>query len=104
MEIDTSRDIVFPETLETLFPSTLTKLLHARQMMRRPRVLLADDHTLLLDAFAKLLEPECDVVGTVADGRALLAAAEELKPDVVERVPRHAQCATRGPFQPQGDP
>ncbi len=51
--------------------------------MRRPRVLLADDHTLLLDAFAKLLEPECDVVGTVADGRALLAAAEELKPDVV---------------------
>ena len=51
--------------------------------MRRSRVLLADDHTLLLDAFVKLLEPECDVVGTVADGRALLAAAEELKPDVV---------------------
>ncbi len=51
--------------------------------MRRSRVLLADDHTLLLDAFAKLLEPECDVVGTVADGRALLAAAEELKPDIV---------------------
>ncbi len=51
--------------------------------MRRQRVLLADDHALLLDAFAKLLEPECDVVGTVADGRALLAAAEELKPDVV---------------------
>ncbi len=51
--------------------------------MRRIRVLLADDHTLLLDAFAKLLEAECDVVGTVADGRALLAAAEELKPDVV---------------------
>ncbi len=51
--------------------------------MRRKRVLLADDHTLLLDAFAKLLEPECAVVGTVADGRALLAAAEELKPDVV---------------------
>jgi len=51
--------------------------------MRRIRVLLADDHTLLLDAFAKLLEPECDVVGAVADGRTLLAAAEELKPDVV---------------------
>ncbi len=51
--------------------------------MRRQRVLLADDHTLLLDAFAKLLEPECDVVGTVADGRALLTAAEELKPDIV---------------------
>ena len=51
--------------------------------MRRKRVLLADDHTLLLDAFAKLIEPECDVVGKVADGRALLAAAEKLKPDVV---------------------
>ena len=41
--------------------------------MIRPRVLLADDHTLLLDAFRKLLEPECEVVGTVGDGRALLA-------------------------------
>ena len=51
--------------------------------MRRQRVLLADDHTLLLDSFAKLLEPKCDVVGTVADGRALLAAAEKLKPDIV---------------------
>ncbi len=50
---------------------------------RRPRVLLADDHMLLLDAFKKLLEPECDVVGTVADGRALLAAAEQLRPDVI---------------------
>ena len=50
---------------------------------RRPRVLLADDHTLLLDAFKKLLEPECDVVGTVGDGRALLAAAEQLRPDVI---------------------
>ena len=51
--------------------------------MKRPRVLLADDHGLLLEAFEKLLEPHCDVVGKVADGRALLAAAPELKPDVV---------------------
>jgi DNA-binding NarL/FixJ family response regulator len=50
---------------------------------RRPRVLLADDHTLLLDAFEKLLEPECDVVGSVGDGRALLAAAEQLRPDII---------------------
>ncbi len=50
---------------------------------RRPRVLLADDHTLLLGAFKELLEPECDVVGTVGDGRALLAAAEQLRPDVI---------------------
>ncbi len=50
--------------------------------MRR-RVLLADDHTLLLEAFEKLLEPEYTVVGAVSDGRALLSAAAELKPDVI---------------------
>jgi len=50
--------------------------------MRR-RVLLADDHTLLLEAFEKLLEPDFTVVGAVSDGRALLAAAAELKPDVI---------------------
>jgi len=51
--------------------------------MKRPRVLLADDHRLLREAFVKLLEPECDVVGGVADGRALLEAAATLRPDVV---------------------
>ena len=51
--------------------------------MKRPRVLLADDHRLLREAFARLLEPGCDVVGAVADGRALLTAAAELRPDIV---------------------
>src|SRR6266542_1195061 len=51
--------------------------------MRRPRVLLADDHRLLREAFVKLLEPTCDVVGQVADGRALLEAAPQLRPDIV---------------------
>jgi DNA-binding NarL/FixJ family response regulator len=51
--------------------------------MSRPRVLLADDHALLLGAFAKLLADECDIVGQVADGRALVAAAEKLQPDVI---------------------
>ena len=50
--------------------------------MRR-RVLLADDHTLLLEAFEKLLEPEYSVVGAVSDGRALLTAAAALRPDVI---------------------
>ena len=52
-------------------------------VMNRPRVLLADDHRLLREAFAHLLKSRCDVVGAVADGRALLAAAQELRPDVV---------------------
>jgi DNA-binding NarL/FixJ family response regulator len=51
--------------------------------MKGPRVLLADDHTLLLTAFEKLLAPECEIVGLVSDGRALLTAAESLKPDVI---------------------
>lgn len=49
----------------------------------RPRVLLADDHALLLGAFEKLLAGECDIVGQVSDGRALVAAAETLRPDVI---------------------
>jgi DNA-binding NarL/FixJ family response regulator len=49
----------------------------------KPRVLLADDHRLLREAFAQLLAPECDVVGAVADGRTLLAQAPELRPDLV---------------------
>ena len=51
--------------------------------MAAPRVLLADDHAMLLGAFEKLLTGECDVVGQVSDGRALVAAAEQLKPDLV---------------------
>ena len=51
--------------------------------MKRPRVLLADDHRLLREAFAQLLAPGCDVVGAVADGRALLAEAPALRPDIV---------------------
>lgn len=51
--------------------------------MTRPRVLLADDHRLLREAFALLLAPDCEVVGAVADGRAVLAEAPGLRPDIV---------------------
>jgi DNA-binding NarL/FixJ family response regulator len=49
----------------------------------RTRVLLADDHLMLVEALKKVLEAECDVVGTVGDGLALLKAAEKLRPDVI---------------------
>ena len=52
-------------------------------MSMMPRVLLADDHTLLLEAFERLLSGECEIVGKVADGRALVDAARELSPDVI---------------------
>ena len=51
--------------------------------MAAPRVMLADDHTILVEAFRKLLEPQYEVVGTVADGRALVETAPQLKPDVI---------------------
>jgi DNA-binding NarL/FixJ family response regulator len=51
--------------------------------MEKPTVLLADDHTLVLEGIKKLLEPHFDLVGTVEDGRALLDAAAKLRPDVV---------------------
>jgi DNA-binding NarL/FixJ family response regulator len=52
-------------------------------MNRRPRVLLADDHTMLLDAFRRLLEPECEIVGTAVDGRALVDLAANTRPEVI---------------------
>jgi DNA-binding NarL/FixJ family response regulator len=51
--------------------------------LQRPRVLLADDHRLVVEACVSLLEPECKVLGVVSDGRALLSTAQELHPDVV---------------------
>jgi DNA-binding NarL/FixJ family response regulator len=51
--------------------------------MWRPRVLLVDDHNLVVEAFKKLLEPEFDIVGTVSNGESLMRVTNELKPDVV---------------------
>lgn len=50
---------------------------------RRPRVLIADEMALIAAGTRALLEPDCDVVGTVADGRALLSEAETLRPDII---------------------
>jgi DNA-binding NarL/FixJ family response regulator len=52
-------------------------------MSARPRVLLADDHVLLLEAFRRMLEPAVEVVGAVADGAALVEQALRLEPDLV---------------------
>jgi DNA-binding NarL/FixJ family response regulator len=51
--------------------------------MAFPRVMLAEDHTILVEAFRKLLEPHFEIVGTVSDGLALLEAAPQVKPDVI---------------------
>jgi DNA-binding NarL/FixJ family response regulator len=51
--------------------------------MAPPRIILADDHTLVVEALRKLLETRCNIVGTVSDGMALVEAASSLKPDVI---------------------
>jgi len=50
--------------------------------MKRPRILLADDHTLILECIRALFEPHYEIAGTVADGQALVEAALRLKPDL----------------------
>lgn len=50
---------------------------------KQSRILLADDHARLLEAFRRLLEPDFEVVGCVANGRDLLERAAALDPDVV---------------------
>lgn len=51
--------------------------------MRKIRILLADDHTLIVEALCRLLEGQFEIVGTAADGRELLEKAVELRPDVI---------------------
>jgi len=51
--------------------------------MNRPRLLLADDHRIIMEGLKTLLEPEFELVGMVEDGRALIEAAEKLRPDVI---------------------
>jgi DNA-binding NarL/FixJ family response regulator len=51
--------------------------------MKRLRVLLADDHKIVLEGLRNLLEPEFEIVGAVEDGRALVAEAKRLDPDIV---------------------
>ena len=51
--------------------------------MSRPRVLLADDHRVVSEGLKHLLAEDFELVGMVEDGRALVAAARKLQPDVI---------------------
>ena len=50
---------------------------------KRPRILIADDHTIVAEACKRLLEPEFEVIGIVGDGRALIRANALMKPDLI---------------------
>ena len=51
--------------------------------MKKARIFLTDDHTMLVDAFRRLLEQEFEIVGTASDGLELLESAPNLRPDLV---------------------
>jgi DNA-binding NarL/FixJ family response regulator len=51
--------------------------------VRPIRILLVDDHAILVEALKKLLEADFDIVGTAPDGRTMVEMALKLKPDVV---------------------
>ena len=51
--------------------------------MKKPRVLLADDHKIVIEGLKNLLSDEFEIVGTVEDGRALVEKASTLYPDVI---------------------
>lgn len=51
--------------------------------MHKPSILLADDHTLIIEGFRRILEGHYNLVGTTTDGRALLDSAKALQPDII---------------------
>lgn len=51
--------------------------------MKKPTVILADDHTLVLEGFRRLIETQCELLAAVGDGQALLQAVAHHHPDIV---------------------
>ena len=51
--------------------------------MKRARILVADDHSIVLAGIRSLVEQDCELVGDVGDGKALVDAALNLRPDLI---------------------
>lgn len=51
--------------------------------MQKPRILLGDDHPLILEGLRSILSRDFDIVGTATNGRDLVAEAERIRPDAV---------------------
>ena len=63
-------------------------------MKPKARLLIADSHLIMADAYKYLLEPEVQIVGIITDGKALLDSVQELEPDgvILETVLPHLNC------------
>ena len=72
---ETPRDPVRPAECRVTSPKSM--------LPKRPRVLIAEDHPGVAKAVCRMLSLDCDVVGNVADGSAVLEAAQRLQPDVI---------------------
>jgi len=62
---------------------TTSNSVNQEKFMSRKRILLADDHAEMLDEVSSLLGGEYEIVGTAQDGKSLVEAAKELKPDLI---------------------
>ena len=72
-----------PFPLRTRHQGLCLDSIFSRRGMKKPRVIMADDHSLILAGLRKLVEMECEVVATVEDGRALVETAQKLRPDLI---------------------
>jgi CheY-like chemotaxis protein len=78
------RPAIYNSALPLSSQKLITSVRRSRkEMTNRSRILIADDHNLVAELCKRLLEMEFEVVGVVSDGRALVRAAGELKPDVI---------------------
>ena len=65
------------------FRTTLDPVENRGDQLPRARILLADDHTAILNHVSDMLKDEYDVIGTVADGTSVCSEVKKLKPDLV---------------------
>ncbi len=49
----------------------------------KPRIVLAEDHLMIAEGIVKLLENDCELIGVVADGQALISATKKTLPDLI---------------------
>src|SRR5262245_11653100 len=68
---------------DVLTPGTSTTVRRERLAVHKPRLIISDDHQLVVAGLVKLLASDCTIVGTANDGESLLVEVRRLHPDIV---------------------